>query len=182
MSDSQGNIVFLLLGSNRGNRIELLTKARQSIAEKAGEIIHSSSLYESEPWGFEDEISFINQVLEIKTNLSAEKLLKVLLDIESSLGRIRFADPASCILHQEQSDLHPVPGYNSRTIDLDILFYSDKIIFTESLRVPHPRLHERRFTLEPMNEIAPDLMHPILKKTVGELLAGCTDCSKVTIF
>ncbi len=167
MSVSKRNKVFLLLGSNRGERMDLIAQARQFIVEHAGPILLSSSLYESEPWGFKDDISFINQVLEISTILSAEELLKVVLEIETCLGRIRFPDPAL--------------RYTSRSIDIDILFFGDQIIFTESLMVPHPRLHERRFTLEPMNEIAPDMMHPILKKTVGELLAGCTDHSRVTI-
>lgn len=181
MSVSQKNKVFLLLGSNRGERMDLIAQARQFIAEQAGTILLSSSLYESEPWGFKDDISFINQALEISTILSAEELLKVLLSIENSLGRIRFSDNASCIMDQERSDLHPSFGYISRTIDIDILFFGKQIIFTENLVVPHPRLHERRFALLPLNEIAPERIHPILKKSVSELLASCTDRSRVTI-
>jgi len=181
------NQVFLLLGSNRGERVENLEKARQAIAAQAGKIIQTSSFYESEPWGFEDEILFINQVLEISTRLGAEELLKVLLEIEKSLGRTR---PASDICDlpsapvksgsPPRSDIRP-PGYSARTLDLDILFFGDQILFTENLMIPHPRLHERRFTLEPLHEIAPDLIHPILKKTVRELLACCMDRSKVRI-
>ena len=163
--------VFLLLGSNRGNRTDFISRALKMIDEKAGAILNRSGVYETEPWGFEDSVPFLNQVVEIDTNLSPAELLEQMLTIETQLGRIRPFD--SCGGSE-------TGGYTGRTIDLDILFYGQKLIFTESLMVPHPRLHERRFTLVPLHEIAPGFIHPLLKKTISVILQNCTDNSKVT--
>ncbi|MCX6281447.1 MAG: 2-amino-4-hydroxy-6-hydroxymethyldihydropteridine diphosphokinase [Bacteroidetes bacterium] len=165
--------VFLLLGSNRGDREQNLLKACAGINQRIGRILKSSSMYESEPWGFEDSTSFYNQALEIETALSAEDLLAMIHSIEKDLGRLREVQACgpSCGCSTK--------GYSSRTIDIDILFYSSKIVFTETLMIPHPRLHERLFTLLPLDEIAPDHIHPVYRRTVSELLKGCTDKGQV---
>ena len=119
-----------------------------------------STPYESEPWGFETEEWFLNRVIVIETAMAPEDLLKQLLEIERELGRER----------------HPeIEGYTSRTADLDILYYGDRIILTNTLTVPHPRLHRRRFALLPMCEVAPDFVHPVFGLTQSELLARCPD-------
>ena len=119
-----------------------------------------SSSYESEPWGFETKEWFLNRVIVIETEMNPEDLLKQLLEIEHELGRER----------------HPeIEGYSSRTADLDILYFGDKIILTDTLTVPHPRLHRRRFALLPLCEVAPNLVHPVFGLTQSELLARCSD-------
>jgi len=190
--------IFLLLGSNRGDRQAYLEKARTMIVEECGPVIRSSSLFETEPWKFKDDIPFINQVIEIDSGLPPEELLAKLLEIEVKLGRERVGSRQSAVCCQppfpishQPSPISNLPSLNSqlsilnyqfgpRTIDLDILFYGNKMIFTEKLMIPHPRLHERRFTLEPLNEIAPSFQHPVLKKTISLLLQQCTDQGKVT--
>ncbi|MEI7980724.1 MAG: 2-amino-4-hydroxy-6-hydroxymethyldihydropteridine diphosphokinase [Bacteroidota bacterium] len=168
--------VFLLLGSNRGNRQELLQQATSMISENAGTILQRSAICETEPWGFDDPVPFLNQAIEIDTLLPPEKLLEVLLEIEKKLGRIRPAKGCGCTLeNMEVLKPAPLPGdispaYHSRTIDIDILFYGTKLIFTDTLMIPHPRLHERHFALKPLGEIAPDFLHPVLRKTIKNLI------------
>ena len=152
------NIVYLLLGGNRGNVKEAINTAKTLIAELIGSIISESSFYESEPWGFSSSNNFINQVLKIQTDLKAEQVLLQTQDIEVRLGRIR-------------NNTH----YESRTMDIDILFFNYKIIETEMLQIPHPRLHLRKFTLEPLNEIAGNFVHPILNETIENLNKKCDD-------
>jgi 2-amino-4-hydroxy-6-hydroxymethyldihydropteridine diphosphokinase len=164
------NEVFILLGSNRGNREELLSGAMEMISAEAGTIRNRSSVYETQPWGFDDPIPFLNQAIEISTDLNPNELLENLLKIETRVGRIRPVDGCGCSV---------AGNYEGRTIDLDILFYGQKLVFTDSLMIPHPRLHERRFCLLLLNEIAPDFIHPLLKKTISVLLQGCPDQSKV---
>ena len=119
-----------------------------------------SSPYESEPWGFETKEWFLNRVIVVETELMPEEMLRQLLDIEHELGRER----------------HPeIQGYASRTADLDILYFGDRIFLTETLTIPHPRLHRRRFALLPLCEVAPDLVHPALGLTQTELLKRCPD-------
>jgi 2-amino-4-hydroxy-6-hydroxymethyldihydropteridine diphosphokinase len=143
----------------------MLVYARGKIEEKIGEIDLLSSVYESQPWGFADEIYFLNQVVRVLTSLPAGELLKELLMIESSLGRKRIQG-----------------GYHSRCIDIDILFLDDLVIQTRDLIIPHPRIQERRFVLVPMAEIANDFIHPGLKCNIAELLDLCNDRSEVRLY
>lgn len=156
--------VFLLLGSNLGDREHIVNQACSMIAERCGDIVSKSDLYESEPWGFDAEQWFLNQVVKIGTSLSPDELMTTLLAIEKSLGRDRST---------------PHEGYVSRPIDLDILYFGDKIVDTEKVTTPHPRLHLRRFTLLPLCDIAPGFVHPLLKKTNRQLLEECRDFGKV---
>lgn len=152
----------LILGSNKGERFGMLQTATDLIASSAGIIISRSSVYETEPWGYEDTVDYLNQALLVDTLLSAKGLLSATKEIEIRLGR-------------ERTDR----GYSARTMDIDILFYDNEIIQTDELIIPHPRLHERRFVLEPLNEIAPGMVHPALKLTVEEMLKQCKDPSSV---
>ena len=160
--------VFLLLGSNQGDREGNLLKACAGISQRIGNIINRSSVYETEPWGFEDSTWFYNQALEIETELSPERMLEEIHGIEKELGRTREAP-------SNYSGCSCSTGYSSRTIDIDILFYGSKIHFTEDLMIPHPRLHERKFTLLPLDEIAPGFIHPVYRKPVSGLLQHCID-------
>jgi 2-amino-4-hydroxy-6-hydroxymethyldihydropteridine diphosphokinase len=160
--------IFLLLGSNRGDRHALLEEACRMIEAHAGVIVKASGRFETEPWGFTDDTPFINQALEIESELAPEALMEQLLAIEARLGRVRPPEVVGCTLQEE------VEGYVSRTMDIDILFYGSKVIFTGTLMIPHPRLHVRRFVLEPLAEIAPGFVHPVFQKTVTELLDQLT--------
>jgi len=148
---------YLLLGSNQGNRQEYLEKASSNIELIAGKYFVKSSIYQTAAWGKEDQATFLNQVIGIKTKLTAIDLLKTLLTVESKLGRTRSEK------------------WGSRTIDIDILFYGAEIITTPDLIIPHPRIAERRFTLVPMVEIAARLVHPSLGKSMEHLLIECPD-------
>ncbi len=151
------NGIFLLLGSNIGDRKWFIEKAKERIRDNDVFITDSSSCYLSPPWGTVNQPYFLNQVIRVESSLSPESLMRLCLKIENELGRIR----------KER--------YGSRTIDIDLLYYNQIHCTTESLTLPHPRLHERRFTLVPMNEIAPDFIHPVLEKSQGDLLADCPD-------
>jgi 2-amino-4-hydroxy-6-hydroxymethyldihydropteridine diphosphokinase len=156
--------VYLGLGSNQGDRISYIQQAIQAIEQEIGEVRKASSYYETEPWGFHTNESFINQVIEVSTDLPANKVLNHILLIEKYLGRNRQPNGQQ---------------YSNRIIDIDILFYENHQISVENLQVPHPHLHKRGFVLHPLNEIAPDLVHPILQTPVHGLLNNCTDASKV---
>ncbi|HEY8388543.1 MAG TPA: 2-amino-4-hydroxy-6-hydroxymethyldihydropteridine diphosphokinase [Parasegetibacter sp.] len=151
------NRVFLLTGGNLGEKRSNLLKAADLIEKKVGEIIRRSSLYETEAWGKTDQPAFLNQVLEIETPVSAQAVLDSILSIEEEMGRFR----------QEK--------YGPRIIDIDILFYNDEQYRLPQLTVPHPRIQDRRFVLEPLAEIAPELAHPVLKLSIQELLDQCFD-------
>ena len=148
--------VYLGLGSNMGHREDFLNRSIDLIIEKCGEIVMRSSVYETGPVGFKSETSFLNMVILLGTELRPADLMKEILRIEAELGRVRSGQ-----------------GYTSRTVDIDILLYGDEVIDKENIKVPHPRMPERRFVLVPLNEIAPDLVHPVLKKSVKELLESC---------
>jgi 2-amino-4-hydroxy-6-hydroxymethyldihydropteridine diphosphokinase len=158
--------VYLLLGSNLNNRAELLKQAADLIANQIGSVKSASSIYESEPWGFESDQYFLNQVLEIESRMTPIQLLEELLAIEKRLGRTRSRRE----------------GYQSRIIDIDILFYDTMILESDILTIPHPKLHERLFTLIPLSEISRDMVHPGLKKTIEQLVQECPDRSKVLKF
>lgn len=158
------NKAYLLLGSNMGDRIELIDDANKEIGQRCGIISKKSSFYESEPWGFKAETPFVNQAILLHTELEARRLLTILMKIEADLGRTRN------------------PGkkrYSSRPIDIDILYYNEETINTSDLIIPHPRIQLRNFALIPLVEIAPDFIHPIFLKTNEELLGASTDTLKV---
>ena len=156
--------VYILLGTNLGDRLSNLKVASDYIEKEIGSILLKSKIYETEPWGVLDQPNFLNQVIKIKPNLSAEKALDKCLWIESEMGRKR------------------IQKWGARLIDIDLLFYNKLVINTLKLILPHPRLHQRNFTLVPMEEIAPKFEHPILKRNMFELLEICKDDQSVDIF
>lgn len=152
------NQAVLLLGCNIGDRTKYLNQAINALKNDVGTITQMSSIYESEPWGFDCETSFLNQVIVLETEYAAEYLLDQIQEIEKKLGRRRTQK-----------------GYEARTMDIDILFYNDLILDTEHLKIPHTELHKRRFTLLPLSEILPIKVHPVLQKTIKKLLIECDD-------
>ena|ERR1700676_3773626 len=151
------NKAYLLTGGNEGDRYLNMQQARTNIEHICGQLLQVSSLYETAPWGKTDQADFLNQVLLIETNLSPQALLKAIFSIEEKGGRIRTVKNAP------------------RTIDIDILFYNRLILELPGLSIPHPRIADRRFVLEPLNEISPEFVHPVLEKTVHQLLLECKD-------
>ena len=146
--------VYLLLGSNMGNSIQFLANARKHIENELGVILVSSSIYQTAAWGKTDQPDFMNQVVKVTSHLAPEEVLQTILAIENKLGRER------------------AEKWAARTIDIDILFYDLMIINHDNLVIPHPFLQERAFALAPLAELAPNLEHPILKKTITTLLAN----------
>lgn len=157
--------VFILLGGNLGNVESTFQSAKNAIKNSIGVITKESSMYQSPAWGFESTNPFLNQVIQVTTQLPAKEVLKKLLGIETHLGRFR--------------DVNAI-GYTNRPIDLDILYYGNAQINTAILTIPHPAIAERKFTLLPLQEIAPNLIHPFLQITQTELLKQCKDFSSVT--
>lgn len=145
------NDVYLLLGSNLGNRQLFLQQAIQYIENEIAPVVNASSVYETQSWGKTDAPDYLNQVLLIQTNIPPQAILEKILNIEISLGRKR----------EEK--------WGARTIDIDILFYGHAEINEPGLQIPHPELHKRRFTLEPLSELAPQFVHTNYKKTILEL-------------
>ena len=171
--------VYILSGSNRGDRKGYLEQALALLSAEVSKPFITSGIYESRPWGFDDQVAFLNQVVGIRTDLRPEELLDKLWSVEARLGRVRFFAPGCSTGGSEARD--GVAKYEGRTIDLDILFFGQRLVFTDRLMIPHPRLHERMFTLVPLNEIASGLMHPLLKKSIFTLLKECPDKSVVTL-
>jgi len=157
------NTVFLLLGSNLGNSKEIFQEAIKMLGLSVGVITSSSSLYESPPWGFRDVNSFLNQALKVSTELSPIEALDACLSVEQQLGRIR-----------SNTD-----NYEARTIDIDILLFNTELVNEINLIIPHLHLHNRRFALLPLTEIAPNQIHPKFNQTISQLLYSCSDNSDV---
>lgn len=156
---------YLLLGSNLGDRLNNLTQAEELIYKQCGSLMKSSSIYETAAWGLEKQPSFLNKVIQIKTNLTALDLLEAILHIEALLGRKRTVK------------------MGPRVIDIDILFMENFNHITSSqLTIPHPAIAQRRFVLIPLNELMPDFIHPILNKSIAQLLELCTDTLSVKKF
>ena len=151
-----------MLGGNIGNRVDYLCRSVDLLRRETGKVLGMSAIYESEPWGFEHSDWFLNRAVVLKTNLSPHELLKSIQRIEQAMGRIRLGNT-----------------YQARTMDIDILFYGDLVIETPELSIPHPRIAGRMFVLKPMAELAPDLMHPVLHRTMRDLAEHCPDKSKV---
>jgi 2-amino-4-hydroxy-6-hydroxymethyldihydropteridine diphosphokinase len=157
--------VFLGIGSNLGNREINMQQAIEHVGKRVGEVFRTSAIYETEPWGFQSDDAFLNMVIAVETQSNPHDLLSEILNIESSLGRVR-------------NKVH----YSSRIIDIDILLYEDVVLSEPDLTIPHALLHKRRFVLIPLCELASDLVHPVLKKTFRELLDACEDSSNVKLF
>lgn len=150
--------VFLGLGSNLGNRAEYIEAAINEIGSlKDTKLMNKASLYETEPWGFKEQPDFINSAVEIETSLSAEELFNGVKGIEQKLKR------------------QNVGRWQEREIDIDILFYGDEIIRTEKINIPHKEIENRKFVLVPMNELAPDFIHPVFNETINGLLNKSKD-------
>ena len=153
--------VILITGGNLGEMKPLLHRAQEMINAEIGPVMRCSHRYKSAPWGFESGAHFSNQVLICDTDLSPHEVLEKVHAIETALGRDRDAEATE----KERTG----QNYSSRVIDIDILFYDNEIIADEDLVIPHPRLHERDFVLEPLGEVAPDKVHPVLGQTIAEL-------------
>lgn len=160
------NVAFLCLGGNIGNRKFTLKQAVEKINNEIGKVVSQSNYYETEAWGVENQDKYLNQCICVETILPCNQVLKKSLAIELSLGRKRN--------HKET--------YEPRTIDIDMLFYNFDCIQTKDLSIPHPRLHLRKFVLIPLNEIAPNFVHPVLNKTINTLLLECEDNCEVLIY
>ena len=153
-------ITYLALGSNIGDRRDNLRRALTGLAPEV-QVMGRSPVYETPAWGYEDQPPFLNMALEAETSLLPEALLTHVKRLETELGRT------------------PSFHWGPRLIDIDILFYGDLVLATPALTIPHPRLHERAFVLVPLNNLAPSLVHPVLGKTIAELLASL-DTSGIT--
>lgn len=143
--------IFIGIGTNLGNRQANLKRAVELLAQRGVKVLRASSVIETTPWGVEGQPMFLNMAMECGTALGPEELFHVLKQIEQDMGRTNS------------------PRWGPRVMDLDILFYGDVVINTPTLIIPHPRLHERPFVLEPLSEIAPEFMHPVLGKNIAAL-------------
>lgn len=146
------NIVYIAFGSNIGDRGAAIEEALNLIEQNEMKIVKKSKIYETEPYGYVDQPSFLNGAVEVETNLSCRDVLERLLSIENQIGRVREFK------------------WGPRIIDLDIIFYNNEIYDEEDLKVPHPDMQSRDFVLKPLNDLCPDYVHPVLDKTIGELL------------
>ena len=158
-------ISYLLLGGNVGDRMEYLRRSVELLERDAGNVIAISSVYESEPWGFDHPQWFLNQAVALETNLSPPNLLEKIRRIENTLGRQR----TTC-------------GYQARTIDIDIILYANLAFNSPELVIPHPRMTERLFVMLPMAELAPNVKHPQLNLTMTQLRENCSDAKQARKF
>lgn len=156
---SQKNFAVILLGANLGDKKQMFAQVETHITDNIGNCIKNSALYSSKAWGFESDDLFYNQVLIVETEYSAHDTLLRCQVIENKCGRVR----------------HEQAGYESRTIDIDILYFNNDIIETDDLTIPHPLLHKRKFALVPLCEVLPEYIHPILLTSNKNLLANCED-------
>ncbi|WP_304251445.1 2-amino-4-hydroxy-6-hydroxymethyldihydropteridine diphosphokinase [Parabacteroides gordonii] len=147
-------IAYLALGTNIGNKRRNMITAAALLAERVGDVLALSGFYETEPWGFQSDNTFLNAVLQLETGLPPLELLKATQEIELEMGRTQKSNGA----------------YHDRIIDIDILLYDDLILQTPELTLPHPLMHERQFVMEPLAEIAPNVIHPVFKKPVVSLM------------
>ena len=157
-------MVYIALGSNQGNRFKFLEKAIKQIGTKIGTIKSISPIYETEAWGFKGN-AFLNACLKLETDKEALSIMDLLLSIENEFGRKRTSEK----------------GYQSRPIDLDILLYQNEVINHKRLQIPHPRMELRQFVLTPLSDIASEIIHPKIKKSIGELQLNCTDKSPLSL-
>ena len=158
------NKTYLLLGSNMGNSKASLLKAVVQIEKQIGKVIRQSGLYSTAAWGNTKQPDFLNQVIIVETKLPASETMQTILSIEKKMGRIRTIKNAP------------------RVIDIDILFFNNEIIEQEHLSIPHPQIQNRRFVLVPLNQLSPNLKHPVLNKTIHQLLINCPDRLNVKKF
>lgn len=155
----------MLSGTNLGNRYDNLTKACRLLEQKLGKASAMSPVYETQAWGGKSKHDYLNQVLLFDLQGTAEALLDACLQTELEMGRVRTEE-----------------RWTDRLIDLDVLFFGDQIVQEPHLQLPHPRMAERRFVLEPLAGICPNWRHPILGKTTSELLAACADELQVHVY
>lgn len=158
------NKIYLLLGSNMGNSQQQLSIAIKHITQQIGKVTRQSTLYATAAWGNSNQPDFLNQVIIVETKLAALQTIKVILAIEKKMGRVRTTKNAP------------------RIIDIDILFFNKEIIAEKNLAVPHPEIQNRRFVLIPLNELSPNFKHPVLGKTIHQLLNNCADTLTVKKF
>lgn len=156
-------IVYLGIGGNRGSRLQNIEFALKGIQKYVGEVLKTSSLYLSEPWGYTDNEYYLNAVVKVQTKLKPQQLLKTCLSIEEKLLRTRCTEG----------------GYCGRTMDIDILLYSNIVLNQKKLRIPHPGIEHRKFVLLPLAEIFPTFIHPVNGKSAYKLVKQCTDTGKI---
>ena len=148
-------IAYLALGTNIGNKRRNMITAAALLAERVGDVLALSGFYETEPWGFQSENTFLNAALQLDTSLSPLELLKATQEIEIEMGRTQKSNGA----------------YHDRIIDIDLFMVDEQILHTERLKLPHPLMHKRSFVMEPLAEVAPSVKHPVFGKTMRELLS-----------
>ena len=158
------NTVYLLLGSNMGNSEQQLFNAIENITQQIGKIINQSSLYTTAAWGESNQPDFLNQIIIVESEIMALPMLDIILSIEKKMGRVRTTKNAP------------------RVIDIDILFFNKEVIATANLTIPHPEIENRRFVLIPLNELSPNLLHPISNLSISILLKNCIDTLDVKKF